>query len=250
MKYENARDLLPEELLRQVQKYISGKVVYIPAREKKREWGTASGYREWLRQRNGEISSRFHAGESIETLADSYHLSGESIKRIVYSRKEIYRMEYRNALSSAREWAKNGKLEDWVHAYLLSDGHNKPFSDGLKIVDWYFLGPMKMSLNLFSRCTGPEETMKYRIPQEAWENHVQQLMEAVSTVPDISPLIVHYLIPEGKTEGMFELNDGNTRFEAYSRLGVEEAWVIVWITDRDEYEQFMERYGEYVGAAD
>lgn len=86
--------------------------------------------------------------------------------------------------------------------------------------------------------------MKYRIPPEAWENHVQQLMEAVSTVPDISPLIVHYLIPEGKTEGEFELNDGNTRFEAYSRLGVKEAWVIVWITDRDEYEQFLERYGE------
>jgi len=43
MKYENARDLLPEALLKQVQKYISGKVVYIPARERKREWGSASG---------------------------------------------------------------------------------------------------------------------------------------------------------------------------------------------------------------
>ena len=131
-------------------------------------------------------------------------------------------MEYRNALSSAREWAKNGKLEDWVHTYLLSDGHNKPFSDGLKIVDRYFLGPMKMPLNLFSRCTGP----------------------------DISPLIVHYLIPEGGTEGEFELNDGNTRFEAYSRLGVEEAWVIVWITDRNKYEQFMQHYEGCAGQAE
>lgn len=220
MKYENARDLLPEALLRQVQKYISGKVVYIPAREKKREWGTASGYREYLRERNREICGLFSAGESIGTLARQFHLSEESIKRIVYSRKEICRMEYRNALSSAREWAEKGRLEEWVHAYLLSDGHNKPFSDGLKIVDRLFLGPVKMPLHLFSRCT----------------------------VPDIPPLIVHYLIPEGSTEGEFELNDGNTRFEAYRRLGVEEAWVIVWITDGDEREQFMARYGQYFPA--
>lgn len=248
MKYENARDLLPEALLRQVQKYISGKVVYIPAREKKREWGTASGYREYLRERNREICDLFSAGESIGTLAQQFHLSEESIKRIVYSRKELCRMEYRNALSSAREWAEKGRLEEWVHAYLLSDGPNKPFSDGLKIVDRFFLGPVKMPLHLFSRCTGPEEDMKYRIPPEAWENHVQQLTEAVSTVPDIPPLIVHYLIPEGSTEGEFELNDGNTRFEAYRRLGVEEAWVIVWITDGDEREQFMARYGQYFPA--
>lgn len=130
MKYENARDLLPEELLRQVQKYFSGKVVYIPAREKKREWGSASGYREWLRQRNGEICSRFHAGESIEALADSYHLSGESIKRIVYSRKEIYRMEYRNALSSVREWE---KTESWRNGYTpicFRTGTTSPFPMG------------------------------------------------------------------------------------------------------------------------
>ena len=38
MKYENARDLLPEPLLHQVQKYISGKLVYIPARS-----GSGSG---------------------------------------------------------------------------------------------------------------------------------------------------------------------------------------------------------------
>lgn len=43
MKYENAQDLLPEELLTQVQKYISGKLVYIPAREHHREWAAYPG---------------------------------------------------------------------------------------------------------------------------------------------------------------------------------------------------------------
>ena len=247
MKYENARDLLPEPLLRQVQKYISGKLVYIPARERKREWGAATGYRQYLRERNKDIRARFAIGETVDQLADRYHLSCESIKRIVYNRKETMTMNYQGTLSCALAWAEQGKLEDWVHAYLLSDGHNKPFSDGLKIVDRVFLGPAQMPLSLFRRCTGPvEEGLKYQVHPEAWENHVQQLMEAIPQSPDMPPLIVHYLIPQGETEGEFELNDGNTRWEAYTRLGIREAHVIVWITDRDEYEQFMERFGEYV----
>lgn len=247
MKYENARDLLPEPLLRQVQKYISGKLVYVPARERKREWGTASGYRQYLRERNQDIRAQFALGASIEELADEYHLSCESIKRIVYSRKETMMMDYQGTLSSAQKWAQQGKLEEWVHAYLLSDGHNKPFSDGLKIVDRIFLGPIRMPLELFHRCTGPvEEGLKYQIHPEVWERNVQRLMEAIPQTSDMPPLIVHYLIPEGQTEGEFELNDGNNRWEAYTRLGIKEAHVIVWITDRYEYEQFMERYGTYV----
>lgn len=247
MKYENARDLLPEPLLRQVQKYISGKLVYVPSRERRREWGEASGYRRYLRERNRDIRAQFALGESIQALAEAYHLSCESIKRIVYSRKEALTMDYQGTLSCAQQWAREGKLEEWVHAYLLSDGHNKPFSDGLKIVDRRYLGPIRMPIHLFHRCTGPvEEGLKFQVHPVAWERHVQQLMEVIPREPDIPPLIVHYLIPEGETEGEFELNDGNTRWEAYTRLGIKEAHVIVWITDRDEYEQFMARYGEYV----
>jgi hypothetical protein len=31
MKYENANDILPEELLKEIQKYAGGKLLYIPA---------------------------------------------------------------------------------------------------------------------------------------------------------------------------------------------------------------------------
>ena len=197
--------------------------------------------------RNRDIRARFAIGETIDQLAERYHLSCESIKRIVYCRKESIQMEYQGTLSSAQEWSRQGMLEEWVHAYLLSDGHNEPFSDGLKMVDRMFLGPVKMPLALFHRCTGPvEEGLKFQVHPVAWESHVRQLMEVIPHEPDIPPLIVHYLIPEGKTEGEFELNDGNTRWEAYTRLGIKEAHVIIWITDRYEYDQFMERYGEYV----
>lgn len=250
MKYENARDLLPEHLLRQVQKYISGKLVYIPARERKRQWGAVSGYRQYLQERNRSIRAQYAMGDSMEALAEEYHLSHDSIRKIVYNGKDAIRMPYQGTLSSAQEWARQGNLEEWVHMYLLTDGHNQPFSDGLKIVDRIFLGPIEMPLDLFQRCTGPtEEGLKYQIHPEAWEKKVQQLMKVVAGKQDIPPMIVHYLIPEGEEEGVFELNDGNHRWEACRRMNVEKAFVIVWITDRDEYEQFMERFGGYLNEA-
>lgn len=50
--------------------------------------------------------------------------------------------------------------------YLLEDGRNVPFSDGLKLFERYYIGPVKMPLELFHRCTGPEENMKYRIDKD------------------------------------------------------------------------------------
>lgn len=245
MKYENARDILPEPLLRQIQKYVSGKLIYIPSRERKREWGAVSGYRQYLLSRNQDIRAQFALGETVEDLADAYHLSCETIRRIVYNRKEKITMKYAGTLTSAMEWAQQGRLEEWVHLYLLSDGHNREFSDGLHLVDRQFLGPVTMPLRLFHRCCGPEEGMRWQIPEQVWEGKVESLMQVIRDGTDLPPLIVHYLIEPGKSEGEFELSDGNHRHEAYRRLGVAEAPVIVWITDRDEQEQFMQRFGEY-----
>lgn len=36
MKYENAKDILPAKLLEEVQKYVEGKVIYIPKMRNRR----------------------------------------------------------------------------------------------------------------------------------------------------------------------------------------------------------------------
>ena len=149
-------------------------------------------------------------------------------------------MEYANTLSSAVGYAHNGKLEEWIHIYLLSDGHNKEFSDGLKLFDRYFLGPIKMPLSLFKRCCGPEDSMKWQIPKENFERKVKELEQVICEEKDMPPLIVHYV------DGEFELNDGNHRLQAYSNLGVEEYYVIVWITEKEEYVEFVEKYSKYM----
>lgn len=242
MRYENARDILPPELLRQIQRYVSGKAIYIPSAETKR-WGESSGYRRFLRDRNRAIRSAFAAGEAIEALAGRFCLSVESIRRIVYSKKEAFVMDYACTLTNALECAAHGMIEDWVHAYLLSDGDNKPFSDGLRLFERTFHGPVSLPLALLRRNTGPEPEMKWQIPSEWFEPHVSQLMDAMRAGADLPPLIVHYWIPEGETEGEFEMNDGNHRLEAFRRLGVERCHVILWCTEKHEYEQLMTRYG-------
>lgn len=240
MKYENGEDIFPEQLLKQIQKYVSGKLVYIPSGDKRREWGETSGYKQYLHERNRSIKNKFDDGISIEQLSNEYYLSCDTIKKIVYSKKEVFIMEYKCTLSSAQNCAKNGKLEEWVHTYLLSDGHNKEFSDGLKLFDRYFLGPMKMPLSLFSRCCGPEANMKYRVNADWFEKHVAKLESIIQNEKDMPPLIVHFV------DGQFELNDGNHRFEAYSRLGVKDYYVIVWITEKHEYDLFLSKYSEYL----
>lgn len=86
MKYQNAAEVLPPELLREVQKYTQGAFLYVP-KQTHEKWGACSGSRELLARRNREIRRRFREGESMETLAGDYCLSVDSIRRIAY-RKE------------------------------------------------------------------------------------------------------------------------------------------------------------------
>lgn len=239
MKYKNAKEIFSENLLKQIQKYVSGEVIYIPAGRKKKSWGETSGYQLYLKERNAEIKEKFLNGAHLEELAVLYSLSFDSIKRIVYQKKEEEIMQYQCSLSSAIEYAKAEKLDEWVHIYLQSDGHNQVFSDGLKLFDRYYIGPLKMPTNLFTRCCGPEENMKYRIDPEWWKTHVNDLKKVLEENSDMPPLIVHY------ADHSFELNDGNHRFEAYTQLKITEIPVIVWITEPEEYEEFQQKYDKY-----
>lgn len=236
MNYENAADILPEDLLKRVQKFAAGKLIYVPETTEKRPWGETSGYKQYLTERNQVIKEKFISGSTIENLADEYNLSVESIKKIVYTKSENKKLIYKCSLSSAKEFAEAGKLEDWVHLFLLSDGHNKAFSDGLKLFNRYYLGPLTMPLSLFSRCCGPEENIKYQVNAEWFEKRVQSLKKILQSNDDMPPLIVHFVDHD------FELCDGNHRFEALTQLGVKEYPVIVWITEKDEFEEFVGKY--------
>ncbi|AZN38277.1 CD3324 family protein [Paenibacillus albus] len=86
MKYVNA-DILPDELLREVQKYMNGVMVYIPKPEGLRKgWGANSGGRAYIQQRNIEIRRMFAEGATVEQLTEQFFLSCDSIRKIVYTK--------------------------------------------------------------------------------------------------------------------------------------------------------------------
>lgn len=84
MKYVNAAEVLPEKLLKEIQSYIDGDVLYIPKAATKKEWGSVSGSRAFYLQRNQEMKFLFKDGHSIEALAKRYGLAQGTIKKIVY----------------------------------------------------------------------------------------------------------------------------------------------------------------------
>ncbi len=85
MKYVNADVLLPDELVKELQRYIQGGYLYVPTGgNQRRQWGELSGYRIELQKRNREIMKEYRDGSSLEVLAERYHLSVSGIRKIIY----------------------------------------------------------------------------------------------------------------------------------------------------------------------
>ena len=89
MNYKKGADVLPARLLKEIQEYVEGSLVYIPKRSGKAGWGYVSGAREAIDVRNRKIMNSFEQGETIESLATRFHLGEDTIKKIVYGKKSL-----------------------------------------------------------------------------------------------------------------------------------------------------------------
>lgn len=87
MSYIKANAVLPANLIEEIQKYVQGEAIYIPKPEKDyQKWGSRSGARKALDERNLSIKDAFQKGKTISQLAEEYYLSVETIKKIVYKK--------------------------------------------------------------------------------------------------------------------------------------------------------------------
>lgn len=90
MSYKNGRDVLPPSLLKQLQDYIQGEIIYIPKKEQKRAgWGENNGTRIIIEKRNREIYGLYKSGSTIIELIQMYHLSEDSIRKIIVKTREL-----------------------------------------------------------------------------------------------------------------------------------------------------------------
>jgi len=140
-------------------------------------------------------------------------------------------------LKTALEYGNEGKIEEWIHLVMRGDeGGNVELSDGLKLFNRHFYGPVKMKLSTFKRVCGPEEDMEFVIPIEDFNRNVANIVKRYESGWDMPPLIIQF------DEGEFCLCDGNHRHEALTRLSVEEYYVIVWATQKTDLDAFLEKY--------
>ena len=87
MKYINAKDILPNALVKELQNYIQGGYIYVPTNQlHQKRWGEISGYRQELQQRNQQIIEEFQKGSSVEKLSEKYFLSVYAIRKIIYQK--------------------------------------------------------------------------------------------------------------------------------------------------------------------
>jgi DNA-binding NarL/FixJ family response regulator len=73
MRHVNARDVLPKELLREVQRYCSG-YIYVPST------------REFYAKRRGEIALLARRGLTVELIAERMALSERRVRQVLAER--------------------------------------------------------------------------------------------------------------------------------------------------------------------
>ena len=87
MKYINAKNLLPDALVKELQSYIQGGYLYVPADQaQQKRWGDVSVSQQEWQQQNRQIVEEFQNGTSMEVLAEKYFLSVSAIRKIIYQK--------------------------------------------------------------------------------------------------------------------------------------------------------------------
>ena len=213
MKYENAKDLLPLWILEQVQKYAAGKLLYVPIAEDAKAWGTTTGYRQKLLKRNQMIYNEFVAGKTVAELADAYFLSMDSIKKIVYGKKDGL-IAFEPTINCAVQYSEAGLAEEWIRAFYMSKEHElMPFPQ-----QYLCFGITKMPLRLI-REEGTSDAYVEKIADE--------------------PLLVRYM------QGHFYLQGQRELFLALKARKINAYPVFIMITDKEEYQSFMQGFGKH-----
>lgn len=84
MRYARAQDLIPAELLAQLQQYVDGAYLYVPRKQENHlSWGERTQSKQETARRNAAIFRDAQQGVSVETLAERYFLSEKTIRRIL-----------------------------------------------------------------------------------------------------------------------------------------------------------------------
>jgi len=89
MRYVNAQDIFPEDVLAVMQQFADGAYIYIPKKiGNRKKWGDNTRSKIETQERNEKIYAKYKIGHSVNELAVEYYLSDKSIQRIITQGKK------------------------------------------------------------------------------------------------------------------------------------------------------------------
>ena len=141
MKYRNATEILPPQLLQELQQYAQGETLYIP-KVKRESWGEGSGAKKFYSSRNSDIRKQFSHGVAMEQLSNKYSISEDAVKKIVYKKGDV--IVNANELDFSKYFWQNdlvrvrrAKPEDWKHNFQdIIDSNERFFVDYEQELPW------------------------------------------------------------------------------------------------------------------
>jgi len=136
VKYKNAAERLPARLLEELRRVAPGKLLYVPAKSRQ-AWGEGTGARSFYERRNAEIRAQYRGGRAdVPSLCDTYFLSEETVRKIIYEKGEIQLSEHE--IDYSGYYWQNGLVrlrpsrpDDWKDGLAgMYDSANRFFTDG------------------------------------------------------------------------------------------------------------------------
>lgn len=214
MKYKNARDILPKDLLREVKKYAAGTLLYIPSEEAERQElqhnQPMTDFKQGLLVRNQRIFNEFQSGKGINELADNYYLSLDTVKKIVYGKRKQW-IPFNEDISTAIKYAASGLAEEWIRTYYL----RKTGKDCSFCEEWICDGVLRFPLRL-----------------------LDEVINVDYEIADTEPFLIHF---------------SNHQFTYYGKRKLVESLyeqkrnsfpALIIIEDKKEYSYYYENYGK------
>jgi ParB-like nuclease family protein len=136
--------------------------------------------------------------------------------------------------TGAAAWraAVEGRLEEWVHRWLLGAGRNVPMFRGLSAYRQWWLGPVGVPVQQLIRIVGPEPGMPFPRHQHDWVPRLDGIADSIRGGWDVPPVVAEY-----RDAGLV-VNDGNHRYAAQCRMGCGTVSAIVRFDSEDAWRRF------------
>ena len=129
------------------------------------------------------------------------------------------------SIKEAKEYSNRNELGRWLQSFLRDDSYNHAspnisLADGLLLEERFYIGPLLIDLNRINTIR-IEKDIKNENDRLFYQQKENEIIKNYNNY-NMPPLIVEY------KNNRLNLVDGNHRYNAFKKLGINKYYVIIW----------------------